>query len=168
MDTATVEKLEQLFDQDQRAIRDFRSGIISSDELKRLQLEGGKTIRDLIESHGFPFPENATEKAYKAAFLTVLHSPDANLMKKVLLAYESRGDSALRKDQAYLTDKILVFEGKPQLYGTQYKTGTEGSVTFFDTEEPDELDARRIPMGLGTHAEYRDFILDNQREQETA
>lgn len=51
MYTATVEKLEQLLDQDQQAIRDFRSGIISSDGLRselplQSKFKTSKTNRD--------------------------------------------------------------------------------------------------------------------------
>ena len=54
---------------------------------------------------------------------------------------------------AYLTDRVLVAEGKPQRYGTQFHR-PQGGLAPRPMEAPAEVDARRAQMGLGTLAEH--------------
>ncbi|MFI0155851.1 DUF6624 domain-containing protein [Streptomyces lydicus] len=54
---------------------------------------------------------------------------------------------------AYLTDRVLVSAGKPQLYGTQY-SDDGNSLQPQPVHDPEHLDERRAAMGLDTAAEY--------------
>ncbi|MBS0201190.1 MAG: hypothetical protein JSR70_12145 [Proteobacteria bacterium] len=60
-------------------------------------------------------------------------------------------------DQAMLTDRVLVNEGKPQHYGSQFSTADKGTMTMkpADTDSEAELDARRAAVGLPSLADYR-------------
>ncbi|WP_369692985.1 DUF6624 domain-containing protein [Streptomyces luteocolor] len=49
--------------------------------------------------------------------------------------------------------RLLVGNGKPQLYGTQY-TGDGDSLRPQPVHDPEQLDERRATMGLDTAAEY--------------
>ncbi len=60
-------------------------------------------------------------------------------------------------DVAYLTDRVLVNEGKPQVYGTQFHE-VNGHPEPRPIEDPDSVDVRRAGVGLGTLAEYRELI----------
>lgn len=50
-------------------------------------------------------------------------------------------------------DRILVNEGKPQIYGTQVQV-FEGKALPRPVEDPDNLDKRRKEMGLGSFDDY--------------
>nr|WP_150136038.1 DUF6624 domain-containing protein [Streptomyces hyaluromycini] len=64
------------------------------------------------------------------------------------------GDATARQ-LAYLTDRVLVAAGEPQLYGTQYTDDPDGSNQRLQpVADPDQLDERRAAMGLDTAAEY--------------
>jgi hypothetical protein len=64
-----------------------------------------------------------------------------------------RGDAAPR-DLAYLTDRVLMHRGEPQVYGTQYQV-MEGKLTLWAVREPAGLDQRRAELGLPPEAENR-------------
>lgn len=52
-----------------------------------------------------------------------------------------------------MTDRDLVHQGKPQLYGTQLTT-IDGITAFDPIEDIEHLDERRASMGLGSIASY--------------
>ena len=66
------------------------------------------------------------------------------------------GDVA-KGDFAYLTDRVLVADGKKQLYGTQFHD-VKGKMEPQPIEDEASVDKRRKEMGLSTLAEYRKII----------
>ena len=54
---------------------------------------------------------------------------------------------------AYLTDRVLVAEGKKQKYGTQF-TQVDGKHQPQPIEDEANVDKRRKDLGLSTMAEY--------------
>ena len=69
-----------------------------------------------------------------------------------------------QEDIAYLEDRILVAENKPQLYGSQWKITEDGSHIPEEIFEPDKLDERRAKMGMKPFAEY---VEDMKKAYET-
>jgi len=63
----------------------------------------------------------------------------------------SEADAA---SMAYLTDRVLVGEGKPQRYGTQFHA-IDGTQYLRPLEAPESLDSRRASVGLPSLAEER-------------
>lgn len=70
----------------------------------------------------------------------------------LLSAAVDAGDAAPRH-LAYLTDRVLVASGEPQLYGTQY-TGEGENLRPRPVRDAEHLDERRAAMGLETAAAY--------------
>ena len=152
----TIEsKLEQIFDSDQKAIKDFRAGTLTLDGWKKINEDNLKYVRDLLSQGIFPFRDTFSEKAYNAFFLVVQHSEDRELMKKVADSIlEADAERVNKTHYAYLIDRIRTFEGMPQLYGTQFKK--EGStVTFLDIEDPTNINTRRTELGMESFEEYK-------------
>lgn len=56
-------------------------------------------------------------------------------------------------DLAYLTDRVRLGDGKPQIYGTQIEI-KDGRWQPRDVEDPENLDRRRKEIGLPPIAEY--------------
>ena len=54
---------------------------------------------------------------------------------------------------AMLTDRVLMDEGQPQVYGTQYVGAAEGSIGPWPIAEPETVDERRRTVGLMPMAE---------------
>jgi hypothetical protein len=47
-----------------------------------------------------------------------------------------------------------MFQGEPQLYGTQYRYSADSGLELYQVEDPQLLEERRASVGLGPHAEY--------------
>ena len=58
------------------------------------------------------------------------------------------------KDIAYLTDRVLLAEGKPQRYGTQFLKDSAGKWVPKTLEDPDHVEERRRAVGLQSLADY--------------
>jgi len=50
--------------------------------------------------------------------------------------------------EAYLFDRIAMYEGRPQRYGTQSLPCPDGQYRRWQTEDPEHLNARRAAMGM--------------------
>ena len=59
---------------------------------------------------------------------------------------------------AYLTDRVRMHEGKPQVYGTQFRR-SNGDWEPYPIEDPDRVDERRAALGLATLAEYKKQLM---------
>lgn len=83
------------------------------------------------------------------ACCTMRHAADAASTPTRARPAAARGDvDAL--EVAKLDDRIRVFEGRPQRYGTQYDWSADGDALelMIGVEEPDTVDARRAAVGL--------------------
>jgi hypothetical protein len=58
-----------------------------------------------------------------------------------------------RVDLAYLTDRVLVNEGKKQIYGTQFHE-VDGKMVPLPVEDEAGLSARRAELGMISMEEY--------------
>jgi hypothetical protein len=97
--------------------------------------------------------------ASNAAFLILQHAPLAR--QKALLPLFRRAVSAgnaRAADLALLEDRILVGEGKKQLYGSQVTAGPEGVPRLHPIEDPDNVDSRRSAVGLPPLKEYLEHL----------
>ena len=72
----------------------------------------------------------------------------------------ARGDAS-RRDPAYLMDRVLMYRGEPQIYGTQYRT-QDGVPKLWPVQDPENLDDRRAALGLGPQSEYEASILGHE------
>jgi len=82
-----------------------------------------KILNDIIEKIGYPTVEKVGEEASEAAWLIIEHSiGQPNFMRKCaeLLEKAVCENKASPINLAYLTDRITVFEGRSQFYGTQF------------------------------------------------
>jgi hypothetical protein len=109
-------------------------------------------LREIVEQHGWPGAGLVGKDAARAAWLIVQHADsDRAFQKKCLTLMEAapKGDVD-GADLAYLTDRVLVGEKKPQRYGTQLDTGFKP----FPIEDEKNVDKRRAAVGLAPLAEY--------------
>ena len=116
-------------------------------------------MRQIVAEYGWPGYTLAGADGAHAAWLLVQHAP-AGFQEECLPLLEdavARGDAAPR-DLAYLTDRVLMHRGEPQIYGTQYQV-VGGQLSLWQVREPDRLDQRRAALGLPPEAENRARLL---------
>jgi hypothetical protein len=113
-------------------------------------------LDEIIKQHGWLTKSLVGEDGAQAAFLIVQHSPAPQFQKKCLELLEKAvsQNEADMINLAYLTDRIRIFEGKPQVYGTQGQTDSDGFIIPFPIEDEEHVDERRQSIGLEPIAEY--------------
>jgi hypothetical protein len=106
-------------------------------------------LKQMIAEYGWPGITLVGEDGATAAWLIAQHADfDVPFQRQCLALVEEayqRGE-VTGMHLAYLTDRVLIAERKPQLYGTQ---GTP----IYSAEEKAQVEARRKKLGLPSMAE---------------
>ncbi|MEM7454842.1 MAG: DUF6624 domain-containing protein [Planctomycetota bacterium] len=125
------------------------------DQIVAIDRENREWLSQIIDEHGFPGKRLAGRDGASAAWLIVQHADqDLPFQRRCLDLIHALPDGEVDPvNIAYLTDRVLVNEGKPQRYATQM-TMRDGKLAFQDLEDPDNVDARRAEVGLPPAAEY--------------
>lgn len=121
-------------------------------EMQEVHKRNAARLSVIIERHGWPGLSLAGEDGEEAAWRIVQHSiGDPRFQRRgleLIKAAASRGEAPLWQ-VAYLEDRIRSFEGRMQLYGTQYDWDERGEMSPFpEIEDPDRVDERRQVAGL--------------------
>jgi len=140
------------------------------EEMKELHNKNTKILNNIIDTIGYPIIDKVGKEASEATWLVIQHSIGQPLfMKKCakLLEIALSESKADPKSLAYLTDRIAVFEGKPQLYGTQFDWDENGNLSPNIFDELIKVNERRKSLGLNTLDEQtkimrRHVISENQ------
>jgi hypothetical protein len=105
-------------------------------------------LKTVIPSDGWFRNSRDGETTTSGAWLLVQHSPDRALMATVLTHMEplARMGEVNGRDFALLFDRVAMFEGRPQRYGSQVIC-REGVRTFHTIEDESAVDALRASVG---------------------
>jgi hypothetical protein len=124
-------------------------------KMSTLDSASTERLREIVREHGWPGKSVVGEEAARAAFLIVQHSPSTEFQKEMLELMRSAAEAgdANRADVAMLEDRILSHEGKPQIYGTQFRIADSRLIPY-PIEDPARLDERRAAIGLPPMSEY--------------
>ncbi|MEZ4722456.1 MAG: DUF6624 domain-containing protein [Flavobacteriales bacterium] len=113
---------------------------------------------ELFERHGFiGFDKAGTNGSHDFWLLMQHQDRYTEFQEEVLAAMETEVDkgNADAQNYAYLTDRVLVNSGRPQLFGTQMELNEEQTSFVPRTcEEPEKLNERRAGMGLPPIEDY--------------
>ena len=115
-------------------------------------------LKELVLLFGWPGPALAGVDGTEAAFLLVQHGRfpfQKEMLPRIRTAY--RSGKLPGQDYALLLDRVLVNEGRPQVYGTQAKSFAEWKnrePTLLPIEDETHVDRRRAKVGLFPLAEY--------------
>jgi len=120
-----------------------------------------KRLAEILKEHGFPGVALVGVDGTRAFVTMLLHSPSLELQKRALPHVERavRRREIPPDDFALLTDDVLAGDGKPQLYGTNFKF-VGGRVALVETRDPARLDERRRKLGLAPIAEYAKMLAE--------
>lgn len=125
-------------------------------EWQRIDADNTAFIKTVIEKHGWPGKSMVGADGAQAAFLLVQHAAaDPAFQKRCLelLTEAVEQNEAPAAHMAYLTDRVLTLEGKPQRYGTQFRE-VNGQLELLPIEDEANVDARRKKVGLQPLADY--------------
>jgi membrane-associated protease RseP (regulator of RpoE activity) len=162
------EELLKMREKDQGPRHRLSEELLGDDEQQKLMEEmtaidaaNRERLKQIIAEHGFPTVSMVGQDGADTAFLIVQHGdrdPEWQASMLPVLEELSKKGEASKASVAYLTDRVLRAQGKPQLYGTQYyqEQGPSGSPEYVPpvVQDPKNLDQRRLSMGLGKWANY--------------
>jgi hypothetical protein len=119
-------------------------------------------VKAVIKQYGWPGPELIGPDGADAFFLLVQHADHA-FQKQVLPLVQNAYRTGILSGQNYalFIDRVLVGDGKPQIYGTaakpfEYWNGREP--VFESIEDEANVEKRRAEVGLMPLSEYREFL----------
>ena len=165
--------LEEVYDKDQEArawtmmsnlsTLSFDEIVAISAEMERVDSLNQATVFGILDKEGWP--SRLSDKANRAIWIVIDHSDLAHRSKYLDLVKEKAEDGILdQADYATLNDRVLMEEGKPQIYGTQIKiTETivyddgivrQGQLFLWPVEDSAALDSLRSTVGLSPIEEY--------------
>ncbi len=113
-------------------------------------------LKAILAEHGWPTATLVGPKAARAAWLMVQHA-SAPFLKTCLPFMKraaERGEIS-RGSLALSIDRDLMYDGKKQIYGSQFRTNEKGELEVYPIEDEAHVDERRAAMGLGPLAQYR-------------
>ncbi len=107
-----------------------------------------RRLMAIVQKCGWPTKAKAGEKGMIGAFLVLQHAPLSLQERWQPLVRGSVEAGDLPQSMgALLEDRILMYKGKPQVYGTQ-STFFQGKGYIWPIADPDQVDARRRLVGL--------------------
>lgn len=159
------QELGRMIEADQRARHALISAKDESEkeslraEVERVDEENLSRVREILDQVGFPNITQVGRDGVSTFFLLVQHVSDVKLQRKALdLAKQLVESRQLSRQQyALLTDRVLLAEGKKQIYGTQTDR-VNGEIVLKPVEDIDHLDLRRAKMAMGPSSEYLELI----------
>lgn len=116
-------------------------------------------LKQIIAEYGWPGYSLVESPGAQAAWLIAQHADhDRTFQKQVLALLEVavQQHEADVQHWAYLTDRVRVGEGLPQLYGTQFFGDFRHYPPILgqESQETQTLDARRLAVGLPPLQDY--------------
>ena len=125
-------------------------------EMEAVHGANAALLARVFDAIGWPGRRALGDEGAGAAFLILQHAIGHPALQRrglalILEAIPEGEANAL--DAAYLADRIAVFEGSEQTFGTQFDWDASGQLSPAPTREPAQLDARRASVGLPPMAE---------------
>jgi hypothetical protein len=113
-------------------------------------------LEEIIRTKGWPLISTTGNQGSSTAFLIIQHA-DLEKQKKYIgtITDLAQKGEARWPDVALMTDRILIREGKKQLYGSQVNPSTHSVLPI---EDEINVDKRRAEKGLGPLAEYLTYF----------
>jgi hypothetical protein len=154
---ALRDELIALADEDQRV----RAELAADGSLYRgynpameaVHLRNSARLEEIIDTHGWPGRALVGEEGSRAAWLILQHAISRPQFQRrglaLLQAAEASGDVPL-VEVAMLEDRIRVFEGKPQVYGTQFDWDENGMMSPLPIDDVEHVNKRRAAIGLNS------------------
>jgi hypothetical protein len=112
-------------------------------------------LKEIVQTHGWPTIRLVGKEASESAALILNHSPDHDFQREWIPKLQKLADQdkIVGADLALIIDKVLLSEGKPQLFGNVFRF--EGNFMIMQpVQDREHLDDRRARYLLPPIKEY--------------
>ena len=129
----------------------------AQDAVDRVDRRNTARLKEIVADVGWPGRSRVGAWGSNAAWLLVQHATeDHDFQVRVLRLMKAMAPSEVDQgDVAMLTDRILVQEGKKQIYGSQFRCRKGRNTLSTPLAEPERVDELRRSVGLSTFAENK-------------
>jgi hypothetical protein len=126
-------------------------------EILRVDRANTKRLKEITDEFGWPGRTLVGERASRSAWILAQHADaDLEFQKRALDLMEAMPEGeVIERDVAFLTDRVLVAEGKKQRYGTQLECRDGEVVGRTDIADEENVDARRAKVGMEPFDTYK-------------
>lgn len=134
----------------------------SSDAVAAVDAKNIAWLRALVSKQGFPTVAQVGQKGVDHAWMLLQHATgDPGFQTRVFFEIKPRLESygISKQDFALLEDRVLLEEGKSQIYGSQFKRNKNGELELRPLNDPRHVDQRRASMGLMPLADYKCMLI---------
>jgi hypothetical protein len=118
--------------------------------MEAVHAKNAHALEAMLET-GWPGLSRVGEDGAEAAWRIVQHAIGLPAFQRRCLALIeaaiAQGDAPAWQ-AAYLSDRIRIFEGRPQIYGTQFDWDEHGEMSPQPIDDAANVDARRAKIGL--------------------
>lgn len=146
------EKLVEMYKKDQelRHEIDFtKEDQLLASKMKEVDRENRQRLKEIVDEIGWPTISKVGKKGAEAAWLLAQHADQGlEFQKKCLELMKENKNDVSKRDVAYLEDRVLVNEGKPQKYGTQFYLDENKKLKPRPIQNKDKLNEKREEMGM--------------------
>lgn len=156
VDTSSIKKqLEVIRDRDQKT----RKGIDSAAFIKFIDSTNLVQVESLISKYGWLGISFVGARGNNTIFLVIQHS-DLTTQEKYLPIMQKSVNSGESRpsDFALLQDRVLMRQGKKQIYGSQVVLNKKGAQEFYPIEDEKNVNIRREKVGLEPIEEYAKYF----------
>lgn len=129
-------------------------------EMEAVHLKNAARLQELLAQNNREWFGKSIvgEDGAEAAWIIVQHAislPELSRRMLPILQREAEKGEIPLWQVAYLDDRIRSFEGKPQLYGSQFDWNERDAMSPNEIFEPEKINERRAAMGLAVpYSEY--------------
>ena len=119
--------------------------------MEAVHRQNAARLKQIIAEHGWPDRELVGDDGTLAAWFIAQHAigePDFQRLALRLVRDKVKAEKVPPAQEAYLGDRIAMYEGRPQRYGTQSLPCPDGQYRRWQTEDPEHLNERRAAIGL--------------------
>ena len=118
-------------------------------------------LEEIVSTYGWPTIALVGLEASQAAATILIHSQDHIFQRALLPMLQGlvEKDEIVGSDVALLTDKLLLAEGQPQKFGSQF-TVRNGKMVMDPVEDPEHLEQRRAQYLLPPMPAYKKMLAD--------
>ena len=121
--------------------------MMTEDSLLAIEMDG------ILSRFGLPTRTMVGPAGSDAAMLVIQHNWP--LQERVLALAKALPPGEISPEKlGMLEDRVLVHQGKPQRFGTQFTPRPDGVFRFAPVSEPETLDARRSAAGMPPMLQY--------------
>jgi len=125
------------------------------EEVRRADSINLPKIERILQQYGYPGKHLVGEKQNVTTWLVIQHAPLAVQEKYLPLIQKAADQGELGKSNlALLIDRIRIYRGQKQLYGSQVTLGADGKNSFDPIEDEVNVDKRRAEVGLSPLKDY--------------